>query len=113
MSVSAGGGVGSALWVDANSVYGVDSITITIDTLSSTSLGAGAKSGGVANLGQVTLTSQTDAVSAIQNLDESIESVNLMRSNMGAFINRLDDAINNLTTSNTNQQAAESQITGR
>lgn len=104
------GGVGSALWIDANSVYGVDSITITIDTLSSTSLGAGAKSGGVANLGQVTLTSQTDAVSAIQNLDESIESVNLMRSNMGAFINRLDDAINNLTTSNTNQQAAESQI---
>ena len=104
------GGVGSALWIDANSVYGTDSITITIDTLSSTSLGAGAKSGGVANLGKVYLTSQTAAVSAIQSLDESIESVNLMRSNMGAFINRLDHAINNLTTSNTNQQAAESQI---
>jgi flagellin len=104
------GGTGSALWVDANSVYGVDSITITIDTLSTVSLGAGAKSGGVANLFSSYLTSQTSAVSSIQSLDESISSVNLMRSNMGAFVNRLDHAINNLTLSNSNQQAAESQI---
>ncbi|NLD98383.1 MAG: flagellin, partial [Fibrobacter sp.] len=33
-----------------------------------------------------------------------------MRSNMGAFINRLEHAINNLTISNTNQQSAESLI---
>jgi flagellin len=33
-----------------------------------------------------------------------------MRSNMGAYVNRLQDAINNLNVSNTNQQAAESQI---
>jgi len=31
---------GSALWVDANSTYGNDSITITIDTLTSDELGA-------------------------------------------------------------------------
>ncbi|MCU0608689.1 MAG: flagellin, partial [Chitinispirillaceae bacterium] len=37
-------------------------------------------------------------------------SVNLMRSNMGAFINRLEHAINNLSVSETNQQSAESQI---
>jgi flagellin len=103
-------GTGSALWVDANSVYGADSITITIDTLSTTSLGAGAGSGGVANVANTYLTSQIAAVSALQNLDESISSVNLMRSNMGAFINRLEHAINNLTISNTNQQAAESLI---
>ena len=102
-------GVGSALWVDANSAYGFDSITITIDTLTSARLGAGAQSGAT-SLSATTLTSQTASVNAVKNIDESIDSVNMMRSNMGAFINRLEHAINNLTVSNTNQQAAESQI---
>lgn len=106
----AASGTGSALWVDANSSYGFDSITITIDTLSTNRLGAGAQSGGAANLSSTYLTSQASSVVAIQNLDESIDSVNMMRSNMGAFVNRLEHAINNLTVSNTNQQAAESQI---
>jgi len=108
--IGGSGGTGSALWIDANDTYGHDSITITIDTLHTTDLGAGAGSGGVANLQETTLTSQADAVSAIQSLDESIDSVNTMRSNMGAFINRLEHAINNLQVSNTNQQAAESLI---
>jgi flagellin len=102
-------GGGSALWVDANSAYGFDSITITIDTLSSNMLGNGAHSGAT-NLNQTYLTGQASAVNAILNLDESIDSVNMMRSNMGAFINRLEHAINNLTVSNTNQQSAESLI---
>ncbi len=105
----AGSGDGSALWVDANSAYGFDSITITIDTLTSVRLGAGAQSG-AASLSVTSLTSQSDAVNAVKNIDESIDSVNMMRSNMGAFINRLDHAINNLTVSNTNQQSAESLI---
>jgi len=100
---------GSALWIDANETYGLDSITITIDTLTTVALGVGG-AGGVANLAATSLTSQTDAVAAIQSLDESIDSVNTMRSDMGAFINRLDHAINNLMISNTNQQAAESLI---
>jgi flagellin len=104
------GGPGSALWIDANSVYGADSITITIDSLTSNMLGAGAQSGGVANLNATYLTAQADSVVAIQQLDESISSVNLLRSNLGALVNRLDHAINNLMISNTNQQAAESLI---
>ena len=104
------GGPGSALWVDANSAYGFDSITITIDTLSSNRLGAGAGSGGVASLSATFLTGQAASVSALQNIDESIDSVNMMRSNIGAFVNRLEHAINNLNISNTNQQAAESLI---
>lgn len=103
-------GTGSALWVDANSAYGFDSITITVDTLTSVRLGAGAASGGAASLNVTSLTSQSASVSAVMNIDESIDSVNTMRSNMGAFINRLEHAINNLTISNTNQQAAESLI---
>lgn len=100
------GSTGSALWIDANAVYGSDSITITIDTLTTTSLG----NGGGAAVSGTTLTSQTAAVAAINSLDESIDSVNTMRSNMGAFVNRLEHAINNLSVSNTNQQSAESLI---
>jgi len=102
-------GTGSALWIDANSAYGFDSITVTIDTLTSVRLGAGAQSG-AASLNVTTLTSQSMSVNAIMNIDESIDSVNRMRSNMGAFVNRLEHAINNLTVSNTNQQAAEALI---
>jgi flagellin len=103
-------GPGSALWIDANSVYGSDSITITIDSLTSNMLGAGAQAGGVANLTVTALTTQTDSVVAIQQLDESIDSVNMLRSSLGALVNRLEHGINNLMISNTNQQAAESLI---
>lgn len=102
------GGDGSALWIDANESRGLDSITITIDTLTATRLGAG--TGGGDALTVTSLTDQAAAVAAIESLDESIDSVNTMRSNMGAFINRLEHAINNLQVSNTNQQSAESQI---
>lgn len=97
-----GDGAGDVLWVDANSTVGQDSITITIDTLTTDANGL--------NISTEVLTSQTDAVAAITDLDLAINSVNTMRSNMGAFINRLEHAINNLDVSNTNQQAAESQI---
>jgi len=105
--IGGAGGTGSALWIDANETVGLDSITITIDTLTTDSL---ADDGGGNSLRTTTLTSQTVSVAAIVALDESIDSVNTMRSNMGAFINRLDHAINNLMISNTNQQAAESLI---
>lgn len=103
-------GIGSALWIDANSTYGSDSITITIDSLTSNMLGSGAQSGNVASLAVTALTTQTDSVAAIQSLDESIDSVNMLRSNLGALVNRLEHGINNLQISNTNQQAAEALI---
>jgi flagellin len=103
------GSEGSALWVDANSIYGVDSITITIDTMTTNFLGVGV-SNAPTNLGISTLTSQTDAVQAMNSLDASINSVNMMQANLGAYINRLEDTINNLQTENTNQTAAQSQI---
>ncbi len=36
--------------------------------------------------------------------------MNQMRSDLGSWVNRLESTVNNLTVSNTNQQAAESQI---
>lgn len=94
---------GSVLWIDANDTVGQDSITVTIDTLT-TATGTG--------IGVVddVLTSQTDSVAAITAMDLAINSVNTMRSNIGALVNRLEHAINNLDVSNTNQQAAESLI---
>jgi len=96
-------GPGSALWIDANSVAGVDSITVTIDTLT-----AGALDGGTLAISN--LTDQTNSVLALNAIDVSINSVNNTRSKIGATVNRLEHAINNLTVSNTNQQAAESLI---
>ncbi len=89
------------LWVDANSTVN-DSITIRIDTLTTAAGGLNVFAQG--------LGTQTDATAAITNLDRAINSVNTMRSNMGAYVNRLEHAIANLDVSNTNQQAAESQI---
>ena len=96
------GSVGSSLWIDANNVYGQDSITVTVDTLTANSYGL--------NLVGHVLTTQSSSVSAISQLDFAINSVNTMRSNLGAVVNRLEHAIGNLTVSNTNQQAAESII---
>jgi flagellin len=100
------GNAQSALWIDANSTAGTDSITISIATLSSIAIGVGGAT--VATTQHVT--SQTASTTAISTLDSAIDSVNRMRSDMGAYINRLDHAINNLNVSNTNQQSAESLI---
>ncbi|MDD5675332.1 MAG: flagellin [Chitinivibrionales bacterium] len=93
-------GGGSSLWIDANHTRGFDSITISIDTLTAAAIG----------VSLLSLTDQSHAANSISSLDSAINSVNTMRSNMGAFINRLDHAINNLNISNTNQQSAESLI---
>ena len=97
------GTAGSALWIDANDQVGSDSITVTIDTLSTDT------ANGLA-ISDDNLSSQTMAVKAITALDAAIVKVNSMRADVGATVNRLESAINNLTVSSTNQQAAESQI---
>jgi flagellin len=100
------GAAQSTLWVDANSRTGIDSITISIATLSAQ--GIGVRGATVATTQH--LTDQTSSVTAISTLDSAIDSVNRMRSDIGAYINRLEHAINNLNVSNTNQQSAESLI---
>jgi flagellin len=107
--LNTGGSSGSVLWVDANHTVGTDSITITIDTLTTGAINIGTF-GAVGAGNMQYLTSQLASVNAISALDSAINSVNTMRSNMGAYINRLEHAINNLNVSNTNQQSAESII---
>lgn len=96
------GGTGSVLWIDANETVGQDSITITIDTLTAGTTGLG--------IDTLAIDSQTGATAAISDLDAAISSVNTNRASVGAMINRLEHAVNNLLVSETNQQAAEANI---
>jgi len=86
---------GNNLWVDANSTVGIDSIRVTYGTVSESS---------------GSLETQTNAQSAIGFIDQAIQRVSTARSNIGTLVNRLENTVNNLTVSATNQQAAESQI---
>lgn len=97
-----GAATNTSFWIDAGSTTGVDSITVTIDTMTTASLSA--------NLNTATLTTQSAATSAITAIDTAINSVNSNRANIGAYVNRLEHAINNLMISQTNQAAAESLI---
>ena len=92
----------TSFWIDAGSTAGVDSITITIDTMTVSSLSS--------SLNTATLTTQSNATAAITAIDTAIDSVNSTRANIGAYVNRLEHAINNLMVSETNQTAAESLI---
>jgi len=79
--LSTGAGSGAVLWVDANHTVGIDSITITIDTLTTGAIGVGTF-GAAAGATMSYLTDQLSAVNAISALDNAINSVNTMRSNM-------------------------------
>lgn len=92
----------TSFWIDAGATGGVDSITITIDTMTVSSLSA--------TLNTATLTTQANATTAITAIDAAINSVNSTRANIGAYVNRLEHAVNNLMVSQTNQAAAESLI---
>ena len=98
----AGAASNTSFWIDAGATAGVDSITITIDTMTVGSLSS--------NLNTATLTTQANATSAITYIDTAINSVNSTRANIGAYVNRLEHAVNNLMVSQTNQAAAESLI---
>lgn len=93
------------LHIGANNKAGVDSLSITIDALTTGSLAI--SSGGT---GQVGVTTQASATSAISSIDAAIKSVNNMRSDMGAYINRLDHAIASISNMEFNTQDAESRI---
>jgi len=100
------GGVGSSssvLHIGANDQAGVDNITISIDGITAGAIGM-STSGGVG------VSTQATALTAIGTIDTAIQSVNNMRSDMGAYVNRLEHAINNISVGEFNSQDAESRI---
>ena len=75
----------------------VDSISITIGDMRSAALG-------------ITINIKTAADDALTNLDTAINTVSSQRAKLGAVQNRMEYAIENLSTTSENLTAAESRI---
>lgn len=103
-SFGGSGSVSSVLHIGANSTPGTDSITIEIDGITAGALGL---TGGSSSVG---VSTQASSLAAISTIDSAITSVNNMRSDVGAYVNRLDHAINNISNQEFNTQDAESRI---
>ena len=101
-SFGVSGGAASVLHIGAGSSSTVDRISITITAMTLGALGLSATTTSVS-------TSAT-ALSALSLIDNAIKSVNTMRSDMGAYVNRLEFAITNLSNQVYNTQDAESRI---
>ena len=104
-SFGASGGP-SILHVGANNNRGqatgsVDTISVSITGITAAVTDA---------LGNTGISTQSAAFSAISTLDNAIKSVNSMRADVGALVNRLESAINNLSNQEFNIQNAESII---
>jgi flagellin len=94
-----GSGAASILHIGPNA-RAADQITISISGISTTGLGIATSA----------VTTQAVALTAIASLDVAINSVNHLRSDLGAYINRLEHAVNNLDNQAHNMQSAESVI---
>jgi len=58
----------------------------------------------------VMVSSVSSAADALTSIDKAIDTISQFRSNFGAYENRLDAAVNNLTTLQVNTDAARSRI---
>jgi flagellin len=94
----------SVLHIGANDVVGTDTMTIQIDGLSASALSL---SGSGVSVG---VSTQAASLAAIGTIDTAIKSINNMRSDVGAYVNRLEHAINNMDNQEFNTQDAESRI---
>jgi flagellin len=99
-SFGVAGGNASVLHIGSGSSATVDRISITINAMTLGALG-------VANTG---ISTSASALSALSTIDNAIKSVNTMRSDMGAYVNRLEFAVSNLNNQIFNTQDAESRI---
>jgi flagellin len=94
-----GSGTSSILHIGPNART-ADQITISISGISTSGLGIATSA----------TTTQATSLTAIASLDVAINSVNRLRSDLGAYINRLEHAVNTLDNQSHNMQSAESVI---
>lgn len=81
------------------------------DTLAISTANLQASALGVGSANSVSLSSQSNASTALGKIDSAINSLNSTRSNFGANMNRLSSISSQLSTSIQNQSAAKSRIT--
>jgi flagellin len=67
-------------------------------------------SSGSGSINGVTIASLSEATSALANIDNAIEAVSSLRSDLGALQNRLDHTINNLSSVSNATEGARSRI---
>ncbi len=99
-SFGVSGGSASVLHIGAGSSATVDRISVTISAMTTGALG-------VEDTG---VSTSAAALSSLSTIDIAIKSVNTMRSDMGAYVNRLEFAVSNLNNQAFNTQDAESRI---
>lgn len=92
-------GKGLTFQIGANGVED-QRVTLNVNDMSSTAIG-------VAN---ADVSTQDAAKKAIEMVDTAVKAVSMQRAGLGALQNRLEYTVNNLTTTNENLTAAESQI---
>src|SRR5688572_22513941 len=101
-SFGVSGGAASVLHIGSGSSASVDRLSITVSSMTLGAIGLNASS--------TSVSTATTALSALSLIDTAIKSVNTMRSDMGAYVNRLEFAISNLGNQIYNTQDAESRI---
>ncbi len=92
-------GKGLTFQIGANGVED-QRVTLNVNDMSSSAIG-------VAN---ADVSTQDAANQAIDMIDAAVKTVSMQRAGLGALQNRLEYTVNNLTTTNENLTAAESQI---
>jgi flagellin len=101
-SFGVSGGSSSVLHIGSGSNAAVDRISVTINAMTLGALGMSATT--------TSVSTSTSALSSLSLIDNAIKSVNTMRSDVGAYVNRLEFAISNLSNQIYNTQDAESRI---
>lgn len=94
-----GTGKGLTFQIGANGVED-QRVTLSVGDMSSTSIGVGGAD----------VSTKDAANKAIDMVDSAVKTVSMQRAGLGALQNRLEYTVNNLTTTNENLTAAESQI---
>ena len=101
-SFGVSGGSASVLHIGSGSSGSVDRISITVTAMTLGALGMSATT--------TSVSTSAGALAALSTIDSAVRSVNTMRSDMGAYVNRLEFAISNLGNQLYNTQDAESRI---
>ncbi len=101
-SFGVSGGGASVLHIGSGSSTSTDRLSITVNAMTLGALGLNATT--------TTVSTSAGALSSLSLIDTAIKSVNTMRSDMGAYVNRLEFAISNLGNQIYNTQDAESRI---
>ena len=122
ITIESGNAKGLQLEVSAAITGAAANNTITVDSNGTLALAIGANEGQTMNIGindmraealkvsNVKVTDSATAQASVTTIQQAIDTVSSERSKLGAYQNRLEHTINNLSVGAENLQAAESRI---